>query len=765
MIDENPLLKINQENPKKTIYEYKVNVSKDAKKPYSNKFLINPSAIGFGIETGLDPYYKRIYGQHCKIDSDCDSSLGLLCQNDFCNCSSSTFYNTTKMLCVAKILNSIPCSNDNDCCCGQKCVLNNTYGSKLCSCPIDRWWNKLDSFCKKRSYFNESCSSISECWLGANLTCLNSKCACSDANLNFWNGTFCSQVESYFGSCKIPSGCNQTQGLVCNLTEQMFYKCVCPSYNYWDSSLKSCLPQKNNTQACSSTDQCRSGTSLYCDTSSTNTCKCPIDYYWSTNTCVKMVSYGSYCNASIQCNTNLLLSCVNSYCVCTASKFWDGTLCVVPITSGINCNNSYSCDASLGLSCDSTFKQCVCATTHYWTGSTCKIREINGTWCTQTLQCQTQNGLSCTTNRCFCPPFYYWSGTKCLLRQTVNTNCLNTYECQDYNGLRCINLPGRQTCECLTDYYWDGSSCVPKLTHGTLCTFDSECDNTKGLICGVTCKCPFSYYWSGSTCTAEKTHTQSCDYNYECKRNLNLLCIGTQCSCMPLMHWDGTKCVFKQTNGASCTSIPCQNYARLSCIANTCQCSSPEYWVTNKCQRPVGINQYCDGTTYKCQSGLECQGTGTGNYLCQCALTSYWNGASCVPLKGYRETCDGWEVPCDYSKQLKCLTTAESTSCYQGFAGKQCTCISTDYWDGTKCVDKKLNKISNTDTCQCRQDLGLERRAYDSTYTCYTNAETNFCACSSTTYWGGEKCIPKKTKGSYCVNSCECQENLGGSNM
>jgi len=142
-----------------------VNISKDAKKLYSNKFLIHPcfcalivnllilivlAAIVFGIGTGLDPYYKRIYGQHCKIDSDCDSSLGLLCQNDLCNCSSSTFYNSTKMFCVAKILNSIPCSNDNDCCCEQKCVLNNTYGSKLCSCPTDRWWNKLDSLCSNK---------------------------------------------------------------------------------------------------------------------------------------------------------------------------------------------------------------------------------------------------------------------------------------------------------------------------------------------------------------------------------------------------------------------------------------------------------------------------------------------------------------------------------------------------------------------------------------------------------------------------------------
>ena len=54
-------------------------------------------------------------------------------------------------------------------------------------------------------------------------------------------------------------------------------------------------------------------------------------------------------------------------------------------------------------------------------------------------------------------------------------------------------------------------------------------------------------------------------------------------------------------------------------------------------------------------------------------------------VKTYNETCDAWSVPCDYSKNLKCLENGIGSSCLSGYTGTRCTCIDTDYWNGTNC--------------------------------------------------------------------------------
>lgn len=64
--------------------------------------------------------------------------------------------------------------------------------------------------------------------------------------------------------------------------------------------------------------------------------------------------------------------------------------------------------------------------------------------------------------------------------------------------------------------------------------------------------------------------------------------------------------------------------------------------------------------------------------------------------------------------------------------------------------------------CKCRHDLGLNLLSYSSTYTCYTNYDPNkACACPSDEYWSGEKCVEKKKILDYCVDSCQCKEDLG----
>ncbi|RNA02211.1 prion-like-(Q N-rich) domain-bearing 25, partial [Brachionus plicatilis] len=275
---------------------YDVKNLKKISKTYSGKFLINPLfcalisnisilllVIGIGFYAGIisSLNYKKLYGDHCSVDSDCETGLNLRCQNGNCNCTTTTFYNQSLMVCASKKLNAIPCSNDQECCCEQKCAYDSAKKMNVCSCTTDRWWNANNSSCQKKSFFNEACSSSDQCVLETNLVCLSNKCVCSDASLNFWNGTFCDTVQSFMGKCRISQGCNPAQGLICNITEQHPYKCTCAPYNYWNSTLSSCKTQKTNNDPCGATNECKSDTGLYCD----SVCKCLNNYFWSTDKC------------------------------------------------------------------------------------------------------------------------------------------------------------------------------------------------------------------------------------------------------------------------------------------------------------------------------------------------------------------------------------------------------------------------------------------------------------------------------------------------
>lgn len=130
-------------------------------------------------------------------------------------------------------------------------------------------------------------------------------------------------------------------------------------------------------------------------------------------------------------------------------------------------------------------------------------------------------------------------------------------------------------------------------------------------------------------------------------------------------------------------------------------------------------------------------------------------------MRTYNQECDSWNQPCDHSLKLRCLSSGEGTSCLTGYPGTRCTCISTDYWDDTSCVPKLLDKVITDNGCKCRHDLGLQRLPFQSPYTCYVdNNPSQQCACPNDQYWGGEKCVPKKSYSEYCTTDCQCKENL-----
>ncbi|RNA42357.1 hypothetical protein BpHYR1_040146, partial [Brachionus plicatilis] len=254
---------------------------------------------------------------------------------------------------------------------------------------------------------------------------------------------------------------------------------------------------------------------------------------------------------------------------------------------------------------------------------------------------------------------------------------------------------------------------------------------------------------------------------------------------------------FKRSESESCSgSNPaCQNYAGLTCTTATCRCSSTQYWVANKCliaslknvyekfgikmfylpffspktgsvskqphatkkfkkvENYVGINQYCDGTTYRCKSGLTCQGSAAGNYICQCGAGTYWTGTSCASVRTYGQTCDG----------LKCWAYTNGYSCYADFGdGKRCLCETvTQWWTGSTCVAKYFNFVSCSSSCQCREDLGLACRSYSGFYSCNTYFADTRCTCVNSAFWTGSTCVTRYSHYVTCTDSCQCQMNLG----
>lgn len=91
------------------------------------------------------------------------------------------------------------------------------------------------------------------------------------------------------GICRITPGCNPSQGLICNITEHYPFKCTCPPFYYWDSGANLCIEQKIVSIGCSSNEECRSNTGLYCDI----ICKCLDNYFWSNDKCSEQIIFSS----------------------------------------------------------------------------------------------------------------------------------------------------------------------------------------------------------------------------------------------------------------------------------------------------------------------------------------------------------------------------------------------------------------------------------------------------------------------------------------
>ena len=137
---------------------------------------------------------------------------------------------------------------------------------------------------EKRISYGGYCASDDNCATSTNMNCISSICTCSNAEVSYWNGTYCAPVQLYMGDCQTNDACKPSTKLFCNKTENYPSKCNCLSGNYWDSTNLICTQMKTINETCANTNECLSNTNLYCGLlSGENTCICPSNYYWSTN--------------------------------------------------------------------------------------------------------------------------------------------------------------------------------------------------------------------------------------------------------------------------------------------------------------------------------------------------------------------------------------------------------------------------------------------------------------------------------------------------
>lgn len=184
------------------------------------------------------------------------------------------------------------------------------------------------TFIKTKALLNENCNERS-CMNKLGLQCINSTCQCDSYS---YYANECKLKQQYMEKChKTSSTCDNNINLVC-----LDGVCTCDINSYWDG--KTCQSKQLYNGKCQSSDiQCLATSILYCDASKMK-CYCPSNRYiiiftvtkkidrlyndffmincrfWDGYACWPKRSINEKCNDMSNCNTSLMLTCVNSTC-------------------------------------------------------------------------------------------------------------------------------------------------------------------------------------------------------------------------------------------------------------------------------------------------------------------------------------------------------------------------------------------------------------------------------------------------------------------
>ncbi|XP_033760173.1 uncharacterized protein LOC117342226 [Pecten maximus] len=756
------------------------------------------------------------YGSRCDgmYSESCQFKRHLKCARDdglnmsICQCKdeSTTFWTNESSACYERPVYGGKCRPEFPESCVHNehltCILDES-GQATCLCKDEdkSYWNTVDSTCKIRPAYGDSCDAefINSCKYKDELQCLpsgsaggNFTCRCPDEEAMFWDfqTSSCKTRQDYGSPClqDVPGSCHYQDHLKClEIGESGNYTCRCEQEDrvFWNPYVKTCESRPKYGESCQSEfpSSCLFNSDLQClklGGKGNSTCQCANEdeTFWNPdeNKCITRPKYGESCYQNGSCIHNTHLECVQSG---VSGKF-----------------------------------TCLCADESllYWDRvvSECKSRPEYGSDCDAASpnSCRYESQLQCvpTTNDttrfvCQCPSDQtYWDSTvkKCTTRLMYGGVCDPDFpeSCKYDQELSCLQSEsGNYTCQCNHENrtYWDPdqTKCKPRPLYGEQCVsrFTDSCAHNTELQCllsditgNSTCQCKHenSTFWNPAeaVCKTRPEYGDTCDSSYpdSCIYKSQLSCLPSggngsyACQCVDerKLYWDISEVTCKQRPGYGdgCDvkfNESCVFNEELLCIptGNTSTCMCPDetqsFWDNNnaKCITRPNYGDECDSSfpdSCSVNTQLSCLSVENGNgTVCQCRdeNSTYWDESvrQCRQRPEYAGTCDPQITKsCIHKSHLKCVTL-------KGTNTSICQCAEelVSYWDPatTECVERPGYGRSCTgkylDSCQFNSQQRCLPSGPLGNYTCQ-------CEDENTTYWDHttSNCQNRPTYGAGC---------------
>jgi hypothetical protein len=504
---------------------------------------------------------SALYTEDCQGRS-CKSGLNLKCISNKCTCLSNQYYSKG---CQQKKTYNEKCNRLNECDEDKSLKCQNGF----CQCSITKYWNENLVACNDRKTYGEVCKNdncLSETQI---LSCIDGFCQCESTR--FWTQKMCHLKRNQDQICYGNNECDDTQALLCRNG-----KCNCDSiWEYYDTNTRKCQRKLNESQACVETKQCLGH--LQC---SSGECSCGSFIYFEpfNFTCITQVSVNESCQKDIQCRMDLGLTCQSNKCQCNAGKqvWFNNTIgCVDYFNySSVGCARNSHCQPGKSLICNlnPTSNQCNCPLTSiismcdcnrvngnefYWNGSKCVSAKAEFSSCIFSHECLKPMTCNSTSKTCLCPfTQYYNSATYSCNPKSLNAaSCSSNWTCREDLGLYCSSAAC--ICSAATQFWHSTNSvCRNYYIYGEIgCSASSQCSPGLSLFCNANpstnnCTCPIlsqvsmcdcqrvngnEFYWNGSRCTAALPFDSACSFDHECQtitRGLECNATTNRCYCM-----------------------------------------------------------------------------------------------------------------------------------------------------------------------------------------------------------------------------------------
>ncbi len=673
---------------------------------------------------------------------------------------------------------------DNTC----ACVSNATYKDGVCTCN-----SGFDSV-------NGKC--LASCKTGE--TRVGEECVCTDGNYCSYNGTCrkkgdleikktdntcaCVSNATYKdGVCTCNSGFDSVNGKClasCKTGEtRVGEECVCTDGNYCSYN-GTCRKKGNleikktdNTCACVSNAEYKDGV-----------CSCKTDYESFKGSCLKKCTANSKRNSDGLCvcnpgfdsvNGKCLESCktgetrVGEECKCTDSKY-----CVYNNVCRLIGNLEKKNSSTYACECTGLYKRngnglCECSDSNTCIDSSNACRAIGTLEKKENNKCVCTENATYTNGACTCNEGYVKVGNECLGECPANST-RSGKECVCNSGFDSVN--GKCLPKCKTGETRVGEEC--KCTNSKYCKYNNSCRliataEEKNSV-SYACECEEGYERVGDECL-EKCKAGETRVGKECKCTDSKYCkYNNVCRLIATAEEKNSS-----TYACECTGLYKRNSNGL------CECSASNTCIDNstKACRLIGDYEKKNSSTYACECadgyekvGNEClkkcpaHSTRYGKNVCICNSGYDQVEDECLPECKEGETRVGKVCKCTdskyctYNNVCRLIATAEEKNSVSYAC--ECTGLYKRNSNGL-CECSASNTCIDSNTKACRLIGNLEKKSYNYTCACDTNAHysNGKCVCNTNYVESNGKCVCKdgyEQVGNECLKKCNTGETRVG---